>query len=68
MESNMPKYPDIKVYLTNRDGNAFAILARCKNALVLVGKEDKWTEFLTEATSADYTHLIITVMKWFEVE
>ena len=49
----MPKYPDIKVYLTNRDGNAFAILARCKNALVLAGKEDKWSEFLTEATSAD---------------
>ena len=22
----MPKYPDIKVYLTNRDGNAFAML------------------------------------------
>lgn len=37
----MPKYPDIKVYLTNRDGNAFAILARCKNALTLAGKEDK---------------------------
>ena len=32
------------------------------------GKEDKWTEFLTEATSADYPHLLVTVMKWFEVE
>ena len=69
----MPKYPDIKVYLTNRDGNAFAILTRCKNALVLAGKEDKWSEFLTaefltEATSADYPHLLVTVMKWFEVE
>ena len=59
----MPKYPDIKVYLTNRDGNA-----RCKNALVLAGLEDKWSEFLTEATSADYPHLLVTVMKWFEVE
>ena len=64
----MPKYPDIKVYLTNRYGNAFAILARCKNALVLAGKEDKWLDFLTEATSADYPHLLVTVMKWFEVE
>ena len=64
----MPKYPDIKVYLTNRDGNAFAIIARCKNALVLAGLEDKWSEFLTEATSADYPHLLVTVMKWFEVE
>ena len=36
----MPKHPDIKVYLTNRDGNAFAILARCKNALTLAGLED----------------------------
>ena len=64
----MPKYPDIKVYLTNRDGNAFAILVRCKNAFVLAGKEDKWSEFWTEATSADYPHLLVTVMKWFEVE
>ena len=64
----MPKYPDIKVYLTNRDGNAFAILSRCKNALVLAGLEGKWPEFLTEATSADYPHLLVTVMKWFEAE
>lgn len=64
----MPKYPEITVPLTNRDGNAFAILARCKNALTLAGKEDKWPEFLTEATSADYPHLLVTVMKWFEVE
>lgn len=34
----MPKYPEITVPLTNRDGNAFAILGRCQTALRLAKK------------------------------
>ena len=64
----MPKYPEITVPLTNRDSNAFAILGRCQTALRLAKKLDKWPEFYTQATSGDYTTLLITVMKWFTVE
>ena len=59
----MPKYPEITVPLSNRDGNG-----RCQTALRLAKKLDEWPEFYTQATSGDYTTLLITVMKWFTVE
>jgi hypothetical protein len=54
--------------LVGEDGNAFNILGRARQALRLAGRGDEWTTFKTEATSADYDHLLATVMKWFEVE
>ena len=57
------------VKLVGEDGNAFAILGRCRGAAKRAG----WTsaqieEFRTEAMSGDYNHLLRTVMKYFEVD
>lgn len=59
----MPDYkPPVK--LVNEDGNAFAILARCRVAAE--GSPINWSEFFHEATSGDYDHLLQTVMKYFD--
>lgn len=63
-----PKYPKIKVRLTGTDGNAFAIMGKVKSALTRAGvTADECREFMTEATSGDYNHLLATCMKWVEV-
>jgi hypothetical protein len=64
MEDNKPE-----VKLIGEDGNAFAIIGRCRRA----AKKAGWTEeqierFTTEATSGDYDHLLQTVMEYFDVE
>jgi len=63
--SNMTK-PTIR--LIGEDGNAFAILARARKALTKAGREDEFDEFMAEATSKDYKHLLRVAMEWFEVE
>lgn len=57
-----------KVKLTGTDGNAFALMGRCKEA----GRKAKYSNeqiqaFLTEAMSGDYDHLLQTCCSWFEV-
>ena len=59
---------DIKVKLVGEDGNAFAILGRCRQALVRARRLDLWNEFHKEATSGDYNHLLTTVCDYFEVD
>jgi len=44
------------------DGNAFAILGRVSGRLPFEERD----EFVTEATSSDYNHLLATVMDWVE--
>lgn len=62
------KYPNIKVQLTGKDGNAFAVIGRVSEALkkggVPLAERD---EFFGEATKGDYNHLLITCMKWVKV-
>lgn len=63
MEQKRPR-----VKLVGNDGNAFAILARCREA----AQKAKWTPeqiqaFLTEATSGSYDKLLATCMKYFDV-
>lgn len=58
------KYPHINVQLIGADGNAFAILGRVSKAM----RRGKCTaaqvdDFMTEATSSDYNHLLRTTMK-----
>ena len=64
-----PKYPHIEVQLTGKDGNAFAILGEVKNALrnngVFHGEVE---QFLNEAMSGDYSHLLSTCCKWVNVK
>ena len=54
--------------LVGEDGNAFAILGRARHALRLAGRGDEWPAFVAEATAGDYNHLLVTAMRWFEVE
>ena len=63
-----PKYPDITVTLTGQDGNAFAVLGRCRQAAQEAGlSEDEIAAFMEEAMAGDYDHLLRTAMRWFEI-
>jgi hypothetical protein len=57
------------VKLTGNDGDAYAVLSACQKA---ARKADMPTstlqEFLDEAMSGDYDHLLQTTFKYFEVE
>jgi hypothetical protein len=65
---NSPRFPDIKVRLSGKDGNAFAILGAVKKALREGGaSEEEINSFYAEATSEDYDHLLQTAMRWVEV-
>ena len=58
--------PNVKIL--DQDGNAFAILARCQSAARNAAWDERYLEeFLDEATSGDYNHLLQTVMKYFTV-
>ena len=63
------KYPEITVKIIGANGNAFCILGICTREM----KKHKLPQaeidnFMTEATSGDYNHLLCTVMNWFNVE
>jgi len=64
----MPKYPDIEVQLVGNSGNALAILGTITREMrrhgVSGGDID---QFVNEATSGDYDHLLQTAMEWVEV-
>lgn len=63
-----PRYPGIRVRLTGRDGNAFAILAAVRAAMrrALID-EAECRAFFVEATAGDYDHLLATAMRWVNV-
>ena len=63
-----PKHPDITVTLTGQDGNAFAVLGRCREAARDAGlSDDEIAAFMDEAMAGDYDHLLQTAMRWFEI-
>ena len=62
------KYPAVKVKLSSNDGNAFAVLSACKYEAKKAGlKHDQIKEFMDEAISGDYDHLLQTCMKYFDI-
>ena len=62
-----PKYPNVKVQLTGRDGNGFFIVARVRQALQRANvSPEEVKEFQDEAMSGDYDHLLVTCMKWVD--
>lgn len=63
----MPK-TNIKVKLIGEDGNAFFILGKVREALIKNGRKDLVEEFMKEAQSGNYDHLLVTVMEYVEVE
>ena len=63
-----PRFPHVSVKLTGKDGNAFVILGRVKEALRRGGASaDERAEFFAEATSGDYRNLLATVARWVKV-
>src|SRR3972149_6970373 len=63
-----PKYPDIKVTLTDSDGNAFAILGRCCQTARRAGlPQEELEAFREEAIAGDYDQLLQTCMRWFDI-
>jgi hypothetical protein len=64
----MPKYPNIKVQLTGRDGNAFFVLGTMQRAFKKAKvSETEIKSFMDEAMNGDYDHLLATCMNWAEV-
>jgi hypothetical protein len=62
------KFPNVEVELSGQDGNAFAILGRVQQALKRAGATpEQVKEFLDDAMSSDYDHLLLTVFRWVEV-
>lgn len=59
---------NVHVRLVGEDGNAFFILGRVSNALRNGGHAALVTDFLKEAKSGDYDHLLQTCMKYVHVE
>lgn len=59
---------NIKVKLIGEDGNAFFILGKVRQELIKNGRADLVDEFLKEACSDDYEHLLETVKEYVEVE
>jgi uncharacterized protein YjbI with pentapeptide repeats len=61
------KFPDIEVQLTGEDGNAFAVIGAVMKALKQNGLKDEADQFMEEATSGDYDHLLQTAMSYVNV-
>jgi hypothetical protein len=62
------KYPNVKVQLSNQDGNAMSIIARVRRALRRADvPNDEVEQFSREAMSGDYDNVIQTAMKWVDV-
>lgn len=63
------KHPEVTVQLSDKDGNAFAIMGRVGRALRRAGVSPKEVGgFIDEAMSGDYDHLLQTTMRWVTVE
>jgi len=66
-ETRQIRFPDVTVQVSGEDGNGFAILGRVIKALRRGGAKDpQIQEFLHEARSGDYDHLLATVMEWVD--
>lgn len=63
------KYPHITVELVGHDGNAFAILGSVRREMRKAKvSQEEIDEFTEEAMAGDYNNLLITCMKWVNVE
>ena len=57
------------VKLTGHDGNAFSIMGHVKQVLRCKGADKEYIDqYLSEATSGDYDHLLSVSMEYVDVE
>ena len=68
--SNNPQntLTDAVVQLTGNDGNAFSILGRVGRAIVKSNHPELAEAFMQEAMAGDYDHLLMTCMRYVNVE
>ena len=59
---------DAVVVLTGTDGNAFATLGHVRRAIRKSNHPELADEFIAEATSGDYDHLLMTCFKYVTIE
>jgi hypothetical protein len=63
-----PLHPEVRLRIVGEDGNAFAILGRCRRAAREAGlPKEEISHFFAEATAGNYDHLLATAMRWFDV-
>ena len=62
------KFPNVVVKLVGTDGNAFSVLGKVSKALKRAGETEAAKEFMQEAMSGDYNHLLATAMEYVVVE
>jgi hypothetical protein len=63
-----PRYPEIKVQLSGRDGNAYSIIGSVESALRGAKVAPETIEaFVKEALSGGYDRVLQTAMKWVDV-
>ena len=63
------KHPEISVKLTGQNGNAYMIMGLVQQALkrAKVPREEI-DLYMEESTSGDYNHLLVTAMRWVNVD
>lgn len=59
---------DAVAQLTGEDGNAFGVLGRVRRAILSSNHPELADEFMREATSRDYDHLLATCRRYVTVE
>ena len=67
--STTPKFHNVCVRLSGKDGNVFLIMGRVRRALVQAGATDEDTKaFMNEILNAgSYGEALQTVMRWVDV-
>lgn len=68
MSNKNTKYPGIEVQLLGENGNAFFILSRVQRALKAAGiSRSERDQYMEDAMSGDYDHLLSVTMNWVTV-
>jgi hypothetical protein len=69
MATITPRFPDVHVQLSGKDGNVFAIIGRVRKALRKGGaNQEQLDDFTKEVMNAgSYDDALITVMRWVDV-
>ena len=58
---------DAVVQLTGEEGNAFFILEHVRRSILNSNRPELAEDFMREATSGDYDHLLCTCMRYVDV-
>jgi len=67
--STTPRFPDVHVRLTGKDGNVFTIIGHVGKALRQGGAtEQDLADFMADVMNAgSYAEALLTVMSWVDV-